>query len=755
MPLSFRAVAAATRQRVRRLRALSRAVHPDALAERAKPAYVLACLVAGAAVLWGSFTADITDWLVQTDELQVVRLAIHIAEDLSLTPTARGDSIGTWSQLYPLLIAPLYGLLGTEDAFRAAHLVNAVLMASTAIPAYLLARELVESRLAAYAVAALSVCIPWLALADMLRDDVAAYPAFTWALLAMQRCLTVPSPRRDALALVAITVATFARTQLVILGPVLLAAVAIHELGFALAAGPRSRSALWAALVRAARGHWLLLAAAVLGLVLALAAGGMDAALGSYQSTATVGDLLPAGIASNVAMHLSMVAVGVGVVPLTFALGWAVATIVRPLDREAHAFAVLMLLACAGVALAASSFVLRNAGTNAFDRYFFYVVPPALVGMAACVAGGRRNWLPAAGAALVFAWVAGEGAFAVAPPPYHQSPATAFYSVLDFHAGRLGLTAAEAARWGGTVAALAAAGLLRFVAPRNLLPLLAVVLLLFGLAETRSVFRSMGGTQLGEPAIERAAEYQPDWIDKAVPDGARVAMLPQSLVEIPAGNTVLNGPLTMRLWWETEFWNARVADAYVLEQDFAGDPTPFAKHIASVDGDTGRLRVAGVSAEELPPYVVEAERRVEIRVAGPVVARTPMGLRLVRAERPYRTPWAVRGLASGGALPAEGGARITVFDGGGRELVLSLVGGFQVTDQPQTITVSMRAGGRVARTSVGQGAGATLALCLPAGRRSVLVRAPQPELPAGIDVLAYTRVVDVALRSPEAGSACR
>ena len=83
------------------------------------------------------------------------------------------------------------------DAFKAAHWLNAFLMSSTAIPAYLLSREAGTTKLAGYVVAALSVCVPWLALGDMLRDDAVAYPAFVWAVLAMQRALVEPSPRRE------------------------------------------------------------------------------------------------------------------------------------------------------------------------------------------------------------------------------------------------------------------------------------------------------------------------------------------------------------------------------------------------------------------------------------------------------------------------------------------------------------------------------------------------------------------------------
>ena len=49
--------------------------------------------------------------------------------------------------------------------------------------------------------AALSVAVPWLAMSFMLMTESAAYPAFAWALVGIQRAVAEPSPPRDLLAL--------------------------------------------------------------------------------------------------------------------------------------------------------------------------------------------------------------------------------------------------------------------------------------------------------------------------------------------------------------------------------------------------------------------------------------------------------------------------------------------------------------------------------------------------------------------------
>ena len=103
----------------------------------------------------------VRDWVVMTDELQYAKLATHIGQTLSPLPTLRGVHVSTYAQLYPALLAPFYGTLSDPSAFRAAHVLNAVLFASAAVPAYLLGRELALSRGWGVVCAAFAVVVPW------------------------------------------------------------------------------------------------------------------------------------------------------------------------------------------------------------------------------------------------------------------------------------------------------------------------------------------------------------------------------------------------------------------------------------------------------------------------------------------------------------------------------------------------------------------------------------------------------------------
>src|SRR4051812_27749599 len=168
-----------------------------------------------------------------TDELLYERLAISIADVRSPLPRVHGELIPNVSQLYPLLIAPVFRHGLVPDSLHDAHVLNAYVMASAAVPAFFLARSVTARRGVSYAVALLSVCVPWMVFTSFLLTEVAAYPAFLWAMLALQHAVVSPRLRNDALALAAVGVATLARAQFFVLAAVLGAAVLLYELAAA------------------------------------------------------------------------------------------------------------------------------------------------------------------------------------------------------------------------------------------------------------------------------------------------------------------------------------------------------------------------------------------------------------------------------------------------------------------------------------------------------------------------------------------
>jgi hypothetical protein len=144
------------------------AAAPAAIRERRRalgPVDVpLALIVLAGFAFLANHTSKVTEWLVMTDELQNARLAVEMGERLSPVPYMHGEYFGALSVLYPIVMAPLYALLDMPAAFEAVHILNAALMASAAIPAYMLAHSVTGSRPAARLVAALTVLVPWTAM---------------------------------------------------------------------------------------------------------------------------------------------------------------------------------------------------------------------------------------------------------------------------------------------------------------------------------------------------------------------------------------------------------------------------------------------------------------------------------------------------------------------------------------------------------------------------------------------------------------
>ena len=110
----------------------------------ARPWLGLTAIVVGASALLAVGTLQVREWVVQTDEMLYVKLARHMGTTGSPIPTLHGDHVGFLGVVYPIALAPFYGGLDNVSAFTAAHALNAVLFASAAIPAYLLARRLVS-----------------------------------------------------------------------------------------------------------------------------------------------------------------------------------------------------------------------------------------------------------------------------------------------------------------------------------------------------------------------------------------------------------------------------------------------------------------------------------------------------------------------------------------------------------------------------------------------------------------------------------
>jgi hypothetical protein len=594
------------------------------------PVLVVAALVLGAAALAGFYAVQATSWAVMTDELQVARLATSIAQNLSPIPEIHGRYYGALSQLYPLLLAPFYAGTSAPSAQTAAHALNGLLLASAAVPAYLLARSVAGSRGAGYLAAALVAFTPWLALASTILTENAAYPAFTWAVYLCHRALSSPGRGRDVAALAGLALAFFARTQLFVVAIAFPIALVVHEAAFALSGRDGSiPHSLRTGVAQAVARHRVLAGAYLAGLVgcAALAATGSLGALVGNYATPFHGDLLPHGFWHSAVAHLDQVAVGAGILPLALAASWTFTALVRPERKGAHAFAAFLLVLVPLLTLEVTSFDLRFTPEEFIqDRYLFYLAPLLAVGSAAWLAQRTQRILRS-----VSLLAAGGVAALLLPLAIYDdrtiifwaSPAAAFHPAIAGTAGVLRLSA-------GVFLPLAAIVLVlvlvvaAWLAPRVTMVVAGVAIAAFGAFEAGYVLH-----RYAEPVMtRRAAAPTRDWIDRAVGTGHSVALVP-SPRDAP-------GP-----WWEAELWNKDVDR--VLRIGSGTTFSPFPADRVSIDYLDGRLRGSIPSAD-----LVVSESETRFHLLGATTIADGRWLRLVRARRPYRLSWATRGLTPDG-----------------------------------------------------------------------------------------------------------
>src|SRR3954466_3682585 len=85
------------------------------------------------------FALQLSQYVIMPDELGYVKQAVVLSHgDL---PTPGTFWFNSWALLHSLMLAPLYRFASTTTAWDAAHVLGAFVMASAAIPAYLLTRQ--------------------------------------------------------------------------------------------------------------------------------------------------------------------------------------------------------------------------------------------------------------------------------------------------------------------------------------------------------------------------------------------------------------------------------------------------------------------------------------------------------------------------------------------------------------------------------------------------------------------------------------
>jgi hypothetical protein len=172
-------------------------------------------------VVWYALGRATTLPRVFGDELTHAELARGFAENGSLSAHGYGSATAAVNAL-------VYRLTdGGASAYHAIQAINAAVMATAALPAYLLARRALPHRWA-LAVAALTVAAPWLSYSSLVMTEALFYPVFLWFALALARALERPTKKRQAVLVLALAAAYVTRTQAVVLGAAVVSAVLLY-----------------------------------------------------------------------------------------------------------------------------------------------------------------------------------------------------------------------------------------------------------------------------------------------------------------------------------------------------------------------------------------------------------------------------------------------------------------------------------------------------------------------------------------------
>jgi hypothetical protein len=710
------------------------------------PLVLAVWLVSGVAL--AAVTTRVADWYVMTDELLYERLAISIYRLGSLVPHVHGQVVPNLNQLYPVLLAVPFRNDSVRQSLHDAHLLNAILMTSALVPAYVLARRVTTSWWAPWIVGILTVTLPWIALASFLLTEVVAYPVFLWAVVVCQQTLVRPSARNDVLALGGLVVAIVARTQFVFFVGALVLAIA----GLALTTS--DRGARLAGLRAAARAHVVLLGgyavAAVLALVLLLAG---HSPLGSYSQTAK-GNILPSNILQFAAAHLAVIALASGILPLLVGGAWLASNLLRASSPERHAFAWLSTTIVVVLTLEVASFNIRFGGEIVRERYLFYLVPLFLVALFAAFTDARLpRW------SLFVPIVVLSGGFLAAPIPTYEkynvdTPAAILNNWLINTSTTVGAARVFLIIATVVVALVYIEGVV-LLGPKRIVVTLTALLLVALPAETAYAFKrlfAVNGTSGLPMTLDQSVVF--GWVDRVITPNSETMMIPYPLLRTDYWADVA-------FWWDLEFWNRSVTREGGTPGVFEGTPRgTFPKLALSFDRRTGRANV------DFDSYVTQAVGDARFHIAGKQFS-VQRDATVVFPERPWRADWITTGLyADGWTVPGRT-ARIRVFARPGRATpeLRTLSVALSAPDPVATRPVHFASNTGTTAADVGQATTLEqLTVCVPPGRPAdVLLDAKGSSQISGSEATQLTAVTPrnagVLVRSIQladgAGPSCR
>jgi Dolichyl-phosphate-mannose-protein mannosyltransferase len=542
-----------------------------------RPLVVLVAIVIGVALFYAGVAQLVSTPRVHPDEHIYAGAAASLGEGEGLRLRGERYELGP---VYPAILAPILTVAGSrETAYHFYKALNALLFALAALPIYLVARRLLRPWWSV-GVSVFSIAIPSSMYVALVMTESASYLAYSLALWAIVLALERPSAARQVGVLAAIALAYATRAQFAVLfGAYVVALPAVWAL---VPRRPRPRELvvqLWPTLAA------LALAIAVLVVrPLATGASPLDA-VGAYEVLFRGYD--PLDIVKWGAYHLADLELYLAVVPV------AVAPIVlsrlwrrgRDGAREAAAFLAAFVTVNAGMLFVTAAFASTEFGFDRLhDRNVFYLAPLWLLVLGVWLADG----LPRPRVATAVGIASALSLLVVLPFRYIASdvgvdvvPSALWARLQELLEGEI-VTARK-------LMVLVVLGLLVLVAalPRRfwwVLP--AVLLATFAATGALAWERIADATEnsVFEGSRERG------WVDRLLPDGARVTKMYLVTDECPAS------ALTWHALYLTEFFNRSLERAAYIDDSIA-DGLPIRRVDVEPDGTLGRESGGALEAE--------------------------------------------------------------------------------------------------------------------------------------------------------------
>jgi hypothetical protein len=537
----------------------------------------------------------------------------------------RGMPVTGYGNIYPFIIAPAYEVFSDlASAYTAVKAINAVVMSLTAIPAYFIARTLMQRSWSLVA-AALTVLVPSMAYTGMVMTESAFYPAFALAMLLVIRALQRPTIFSQLLAFVGAVFCYEVRPQGALVLPAFVVSVVFLIILDATVAPAGSRLKELLHGLRRFLPTWIIsgVGAAIFIAIQQSRGTGISGLLGAYAITAEYRDRYQAKpIISWFLLHIAELDLWLGVIPFIALLVLIGVALSKTSDRSVRVFACAVVPVMLMMTAIVAAFVVFANVTRIEERNLFYIGFFALIALCWWVSKGLERQQP-----RWFVVAVVVGAIGPVALPFQQLLTTSAVS------DTFGVFIPYAIH-----SRLQDPVITTFLVAAGIIVMIGVIMVFVGRRAFVAVAIVAGFLVMTGAAVDRrtdkastaaeAISAPKNWIDRAVGTDANVAVVFQG------------GSDPMRVW-QAEFFNRSIGPVFTIS-------TPLAGGLPDTIVDVGPEGAVVDRFSQLvsPKYVlIDSFTSVE----GRVVARdTAYGMVLVETKSPLRVLATVSGVYGDG-----------------------------------------------------------------------------------------------------------